>query len=152
MISAANISYQSIEDSIVRWLDSSIVIVGSEEMGMGLHARQKFTLGDSSPYFLQQHFRYVGENVQFVCEYKVLGETGVKAIFSSSWWKEDGFPVDEDDRLFINVTLRPLNDIFMSTGMQQYIVRNTLKVTMLVNYHYGRYTLKKFHTGKNIFR
>ena len=146
MDGAASVSYSVVGDTIVKWLESSVVEFGPEEMGMGVFTRQiphPFTMGESNPYFFQRHFRYEGEDVQFVCEYKVLGEAGIRPIFESSWWNKDGIPVKVDNRMFVNVTLQPVKetgDEFIPIGMQQFTVRNTLKINMLEAHHYGRYT------------
>ncbi|GFO02239.1 hypothetical protein PoB_002874400 [Plakobranchus ocellatus] len=137
-----NIIYQFTRDNIVDWLEKSYVSIKPTDTGMSLFMRRQphpLTEGLSNPFFLREEFRFVGEDVQFVCEYEVLGAQNVEPIYASSWWLKNGTPLKTDDRQLINVTVKADEDSVDILGMRWFIIRNTLTITMVESQHFGSY-------------
>ncbi|GFN74826.1 hypothetical protein PoB_000133200 [Plakobranchus ocellatus] len=137
-----NIIYQFTLDNIVDWLEKSYVSIKLEDTGMSQYMTQQrhpSAEGLSLPFFLREEFRFVGEDAQFICEYKVLGAQNVQPIFASSWWMKNDTPVKTDDRQFINITVKADKDSRGIFGMRYYIIRNTLTISMVESQHFGSY-------------
>ncbi|GFO02248.1 hypothetical protein PoB_002875300 [Plakobranchus ocellatus] len=138
-----NILHQLTLDHIIEWLNKSYVSITSKDTGMSLNWRRKLhplTQGLTNPFFLQEVFRFVGEDVQFVCEYRVEGAKNVEPLFASSWWINNGVPMKTDDRQLINVTVKAVDDnVDILPELQRFIIRNTLTISMVERQHFGRY-------------
>ncbi|KAK3784035.1 hypothetical protein RRG08_025229 [Elysia crispata] len=143
---AGNITYQVIQNNILEWLESSVLHIGLKETGMEVYSVKElhpFTAGVTNPYFFEEHFRYIGEDVQFVCEYDVKGDPDVEPNFIRSWWNKNGSPVKISDRVVVNVTIQPTNisgNNFFPYGMRLFTIRNTLTINMIEQHDYGHYT------------
>ena len=137
-------TWDQLKGNLLRRLDDSIIVI-DENRNESTSMRRA-----EEPLVVEEHFRYLDEDVRFKCYHVMSFESEVEPLDKQVIWMHNDRPVVPSWKYKIHISFIDLNNT--NNDVHSYIINSTLTIYLIEDSDFGNYSCYLRESAKRILK